>query len=58
MTKKEFQPCELCGSTEEQFLYKYANPETLEVKNVCLNCLKELTEIYNLRQEKKQNDLK
>jgi len=51
MSKEKHLPCEICGSTSDEYLYTYVTIETLVEEEVCINCLKSRKEFDKLKAE-------
>ena len=51
MSKEKYQPCQVCGSTIDEYLFDYADLETLEVEEVCLKCLKSKRQFDEMKKE-------
>jgi hypothetical protein len=49
-TKEKHQPCEICGSVSDEYLYPIYDYESGVVKNVCLHHAKEDAEFKRLKE--------
>jgi len=51
MSKKKYQPCPKCGSNVDEYLYEYADPETLVKEELCFNCVKSKREFDQMKSD-------